>query len=142
MRFGTVLSSRPVYYDRAPLDVLEAYSAATVAPHAATTRWTYTVPTNRKAFIEGTDVINMIDGTVTTAGLAQAAIQVTPSGGGGTTVMNGAMIQTVIGQSVVLDQPSLGLLQPGDALSCFTADPGTGGTHFYLLTAKITEFTA
>lgn len=51
MRISSYAVARPSYYDRNAASVSGQY-AATVGPHSATTRFTYTVPAGKKCLIE------------------------------------------------------------------------------------------
>jgi len=42
--------ARKAFYDRNPLAVVKDWNG-TVGSHSSTTRWTYTVPTDRKAYV-------------------------------------------------------------------------------------------
>jgi len=42
------------WYDRNPIALLEHYGGSGVGPHGGTTRWIYTVPKNKKAYVEST----------------------------------------------------------------------------------------
>ena len=75
-----VLNDKPgVLVTRGFTQVLTQAYEAVVAPHAITTRWTYTVPSGRIAFLEA--VHSLLEPT-TAANQAGTFILVTRSGGG------------------------------------------------------------
>jgi len=74
--------ARPAYYDRDPVMVNQESSLAALAPHGSTTRFTYTVPSGKKAYME----VSYADVTVITAaapaGSKSVRLTYTPDGGG------------------------------------------------------------
>lgn len=134
--------SRPAWFDRNPVQVPKNYYSTAIAPHTLTTRWTYTVPTGKKALLEFALVKAIRSVAATTAGTVYAYLSLTPSG---LTVVVLGVIElmansvgdhdaSLVGQSIVLGA--------GDALLAATLDTSTGGTVDYSLAAKLTEFDA
>lgn len=123
---------------------LTFFYTGVLAPHAATTRWTYTVPTGRRARVETATVYVEVV-TVAAAGSLTlwTYIGVFPGGGAGTVVamaliyvdnLAGTRSGTALAASIEL--------QPGDVLSAVTENLRAGGTSIHMAEAKITEANA
>lgn len=134
----------PNYYDRNPLSIEKSWgSGGFIAPAGPTTRWNYTVPSGRRAFLEALDVSQEIgtpattrDQTLTTIGVGPDAITAF-----GTPIISaqwfgvnvqGAIQTKTIGTSIEL--------QEGDVLVALTSNLSIGGTVAHSAFAKITEF--
>lgn len=142
MRVGHVQPSRANWYDRTPVSRAQAYASGGTAPHGATTRWTYTCPSGKKAFLAAAHV-QMIRITVAApVGTSAVSVYYTPSGGSATTVCGGEMINNTVGgefhESLA---PQLAMLA-GDVLLSQTSDISTGGTFDYVSTALVGEYDA
>jgi hypothetical protein len=135
------------WYDRNPLNIVKVY-ANTVGPHASTQRWSYTVPTGRKAMMEELFDEVFRASTASANGGPTCDIYYTPSGGSqsylcesiisnvtaGAGPGTGAYDKTIMGQGIIL--------YAGDNVACYTLDAGSGGTVSYICSAKLTEFDA
>lgn len=142
MKTGQPIIGRPAWYDRNPASKADIWTGAGVAPHAATTRKTYTCPAGKKAMVEVLELSVIRETAATTVGTAQAYVTITPSGGSAI-VCIAAWIRT----NTVADRNDafLGasmLLFPGDRIDLMTLDLSTGGTCAYFVCYKITEFDA
>lgn len=130
----------PTYYDRHPL-VLPFQYQGTIAPAGVTTRWSYTVPANRLAFVEFCFTIVLRATVAAPADVAQA--NVIYSNGSAQAALAIAMI---LNNTVGMQDQSLGnnygLMVAGDTLLGQSVDLSTGGTVFYDITAKVCEFDA
>jgi hypothetical protein len=133
-------SDRAQYYDRNPTAIIKSAFLRTVAPHSATQRWIYTVPANRKAFVEYlTNKIRRF-GAASAVADFQSLIQYTPSGAGAN------VISEVISQDNAMENAfgdvvgSFGLLVAGDSMNLVTSDLSTGGSVDYFSGLKATEF--
>lgn len=140
MRFYTVLASRPQYYDRSPAQNAFQYVAATIAPHATTARFTYTVPANRKAMIGFLTIEAMRDGAAGAAGAAGANITITPSGSSAKDILDVRQINNNVGTPIDAAVSGNAILLAGDAFTGNTFDLSTGGTYTYALGAQAIEF--
>lgn len=142
MKIYPVTSARAGPIDRNPFQRTSVYEATGVAPHALTTRWTYTVPSGKKftigsAFTQMHTTVNQA-----TAGNVQASIALTPSGGA-----VGGLIRAGMAYSATVVNPSTSVIGggnflAGDALLGRTEDLGIGGTITYLVALQGTEFDA
>jgi len=130
-RSGT---ARIQYIDRNPTSKDQSF-AGTAAPHALTTRWTYTVPSLRLAVVSVAECLSMRLTAAGTLGLSnsiidKAAIDLLQSPLQSNTV--GDKTTVAIGQSI--------LMLSGEALHGKTSDLSVTGTVLYLVTSSITEF--
>ena len=125
-----------------PTKVTQLYSAAGVAPHAATTRWTYTVPANKRAILDIISVFLLRDAAPATAGEALVYVNFTPSGGSTTAFLLVGNITAVVGTPQYQSAAAGWMLGAGDAIGGLTADGSTGGTYRLMVTLSATEFDA
>lgn len=131
------------WFDRNPLNIANGYVAG-LAPHANTTRWTYTVPQNRKCYLEFLDCqvtrqaaagpVGNVDASVVYFAAIAPATPVNIATSDLFTNGVGDNSKSALGQSL--------LLYAGDVLYAQTSDLGTGGQCFYNLSMKGTEFDA
>jgi hypothetical protein len=140
MRVSAAASTKAHYIDRIHSNVTMKYSAGSVAPHVITTRISYTVPSNYRAYIESLYTSVRRDGTPTIADYSIATILYTPDGGNSATLVSGYIRSANIGdrESQVLTQS--GVMLPGDMLTGITVDNSTGGTCTYVLSAKVMQY--
>lgn len=113
------------------------------APHASTTRFTYTVPAGKVAVVESMTIMCVRDGTTATPARAQGQVVYAPNGGtavsyGIKQVWTGAIGD---GQNGSPDHPPKLTMQAGDALNALTLDLSTGGTMTFLINCTIREYT-
>lgn len=132
------------YYDRNPTSFTLAFSQQTIAPHAATVRATYTVPTSRKAFIEISQCFLIFESVGDLVlGSAQSFYRFTPSGG------VAASVVTALAQGICPVRTYVAMLfgasiemQAGDKLDAMTSNLYTASTCTHVLSLKGTEFDA
>jgi hypothetical protein len=128
--------NRTEWYDRAPSIILNQY-AATIAPHVATTRWTYTVPAGRKALVESAFASMITDTVGAPAGNRNVAVAVT------TTpliqVYYSAMFPNALSSSNLAGAI---ILLAGITLGASTSDASTGGFNSFFVSMKATEYDA
>lgn len=110
------------------------YNAGGVAPHAATTRWTYTVPTNRAAQIESALVAILRTAAAAPVGTTFATVTAT-----GVSLLYATDISNAVGAFTSQQQGESGFLNAGDVLLGQTFDGSTGGTHDLVVTAHWRE---
>jgi len=142
VRVGFPGGPRLEWYDRNPYHRFQSYMNNNTAPHGVTTRWTYTVPTGKKAFVEGAQTYIHRITAAAPVGLVQVVIYVTPSGGGMSAFLLSQLITNNVGDK---DHTEIGggpVLYPGDAIEGQTSDVSTGGTTNLNITTEITEFNA
>lgn len=125
-----------------PATIAASYGASAVAPHAATSRWTYTVPAAKRGLITILEASVVRDVAPTTAGLANAYIQLTPSGGAATFLLLASNAGGSVNDGRALALGCQLWLEAGDKLEALTSDASTGGSHQFVLTLAATEFTA
>lgn len=140
--FNVQPAARPVYYDRNPINRTQWYLAGGVAPHGGTSRFSYVVPANKKAFLEMASLAIIRNTAATGAGLTSAAISYVPSGGAQQDMLYAQFINLNQGASDKNGLAQMGELGPGDGVSSFTTDGSTGGTNQYNIATKIQEFDA
>ena len=141
MRVSSYAVARPQYYDRNATTKNLAYGAAAIAPHLNTTRFTYTVPSGRKCFVESLSVSSYRDSAATVAGQQLLNIVVYD----GVTYCNlislyyatttvGAVQTQILGNNATV--------YAGHVILGATWDLGTGGTQDLRLSAKGSEYDA
>jgi len=139
--FGFAGTGRTAPYDRAPASVSKVYSAAGVAPHGETTRFTYTVPAGKLALVASVVASAVRVTAAAPVGYAFAAVKLNDG-----TVNAPIVIAAEIGNTVDSDARMNGTPQlvalAGTVITGTTADGSTGGTFNYELGAIIYEFTA
>jgi hypothetical protein len=132
---------RQPWYDRNAEDVSIIFGTDGVAPHAQTTRASYTVPAGKRAIVAAA-LASVQRATAPSSGLArlQADIIVVIPSIVALVVARlidgtqGAHMDMVLATSTVLDA--------GAVVSIRTYDDNIGGTVDYLLSAQIVEFDA
>src|SRR5574341_10171 len=136
MRFAFA-GARPQPIDRNSIARVQNYDATAVAPHGLTTRWTYTVPTGKKAAVRSLWVAFIRQAVAAPAGEVWAII----GSGAGEPIWlfqndntAGATKSAAIGNAFEL--------VAGETINGQTADASTGGNHRYSITAYLLEFDA
>jgi len=143
VRVGTPSAvARPAWHDRNPIPSWQSYEAAGVAPHGATTRWTYTVPAGKKAIMEYAFLSLTRSGAPTTVGTAFCFLYYQPSGGSSHILYDASLRDATVGNVKEIASPTSLMLNAGDAVRGYTQDTSTGGTIDYILNVKFTEFDA
>ena len=139
MRLTNVFSGRPSYYDRTPLDSVQTYSQ-TIAPTLDTVRWTYTVPSLRKAYVESVLAATYRVTAATTAALVRSYVAIGPGAAGFGDIVLALFNSNNISAADQRIVGGIAILVAGDAIRTATADASTAGTVAFDNTAKITEF--
>ena len=137
MRVGFPGGPRLEWYDRNPQPVDEVYIFDGVAPHAATVRFTYTVPTGKKFFLENAFAQVNRYTAAGTAGVAKGLVQ----------ARGAEVIQAKIQTNNVGDKDSMNVGRSVIALADevvrgLTADGSTDGTVDYAIGFHGIEFDA
>ena len=143
MRTGQPIISRPAWYDRNPKSICVGFSGA-LAPHSTTIRWTYTCPAGKRAMIE---LLQCSVRRVTAASMPNdffSGILFTPIVGDEGIILIAYITsaETAVGAKELNMLGGNLMLQPGDEIKGYTGDFSTGGTVFYVLNYKLTEFDA
>jgi len=130
------------WYDRNARSVVERYFGDSVGPHALTTRWTYTVPRDRMAFVEHmfVKVRRYIEAAV--VGRVIAYIQITPAGESWDPIAEAGLVTNVVGDYEECWLGQAFVLVTGDTIAAVTSDTSNGGNVDYRTIIKITEFDA
>lgn len=140
MRLSSLAAARPAYYDRNASSFSAAY-AATVAPHANTTRWTYTVASGKKLLVE----------SAAAYAIRTAAATVNSYGWGLVTTYDGTNYTNILPMVINLtalaavDRAYMGqsvTVYAGQQILGATWDTATGGTIQWEIDAKGTIYDA
>lgn len=140
---GGSTSARPAPIDRNALNKIGQFETGATAPHAQTTRWTYTVPAGKKAVAQGGAMSCRRVTAAAPVGMVTVTTVYTPVSTG--VAATESIIQ--LGTNNVLDHAESNLNPTGDMLagdieSATTQDEGTGGTVSYKVNRKIFEYDA
>jgi len=139
MKITSYAVARPQYYDRGAVSAFFSYSA-TLGNHAATTRWTTTIASGKKLFLEQAEVF-LLTATVAAAPLRLATrVQIT----------DGTNYTSVVAQdqqqSASLYTPNYTTVYPaitvyaGEIIYGTTFNDSVTGTVFMATAAKGTTF--
>ena len=133
--------SRSNYYDRNIIPNYLSYQAATIAPHAATTRATYTLPSSRVSITLSSNLNVIRDAVATTSGQARATVQ---NNGNTNVILEAIQLSTgtgAIGDKAFASGSTLGFLYTAtQTTTIVTADASTAGTFTYRLSVVIIEY--
>ena len=142
MKVSSYAVARPVYYDRNSATKGLTYAAAGVAPHATTTRWAYTVPAGKAAYVETLNMMLTRDNAPTVQQLAQVIVYILSSDAVTTIALQIREYTLSTYVFIYASQSNIALLKAGDIIYAATNDPSTGGTHIYTADMKLTQFDA
>jgi len=143
VRIGTPSAvARPEWYDRNPASTVSGWGGTNVAPHAATTRASYTVPSGKKALLEFLKVWVRRTTAATTAGNPKATWYVYPAGAGFVDLLRAEIFTNGVGDKDIAYAFAALVLCTGDELRLISIDDSTGGTMDYWSAAKLTQFDA
>ena len=137
MRVGFPGGPRLEWYDRNPQGVEQAYTAAGVAPHGFTVRFTYTVPTGKKFFLENAVGITVRKTAATTPGMAFCGVSARNYG-----VVEGQVRTNNVGDLNSMNVGRTVIMVAGDQLKGDSQDASEGGTMDYEVYAHGIEFDA
>lgn len=112
------------------------YSAAGVAPHADTIRWTYTVPSGRAAAIESAEVL--VIRSVAAGVAAQVLAYITAPVLG--FLLIAAEYDVAVGARMGFQVGLAGFANAGEQLNGRTADACAAGAHDFYVGARFREF--
>lgn len=142
MRLGQYNPARLAIYDRSAITRPVDYQGINIAPHAQTTRATYTVPTAKKGHIGLVGFTVVRSAAAAPVGLLNALLQIFTAQFVASKPCNILMLLNNVGDSQSFNlAPSLVLLT-GDRFDILTNDASTGGTVTYYLGATISEYDA
>ncbi len=140
MKVTSYAVARPAYYDRDSTGT--SLTATTSAgPHAATARWTFTVGSGKKSYVE-TVLVRLTGQTApATAGIQAVGIDSFTSGVYCSILYmeqtSSAALPKLINQFACMVT-----LFPADQLVGYSSDLSIGGTAQYIQMSKVTTFTA
>ena len=135
-------AGRPTFYDRNPAPKSNLYSAGAVVPHGSTTRWSYTVPAGKKAWVDALFLAVDRAAAAAPAGTIAANINYVPNGGATAVLGQALLINNTVGAMDKLSVTQFGYLGAGDVISATTVDTSTGGSADLTAGAKYTEYDA
>lgn len=124
-----------------PVKVLENYSSAGVAPHAATARWVYTCPAGKQAFIEHLTCFTVRITASSAAAFSTCYIKVS-HGADDAYPLEARIYSIAIGAQQIVATGTHILLNEGDVIVGYTSDASADGTVGFIISAMITEFDA
>lgn len=131
---------KPQYYDRNPSKKSESHTASPGAStRSITTDWSYTVPTDKKAFVELLGAFAQNDATVGINGLILATVEYIQSGGSPDPIVRawGSTGQASLQEHNYIG--SVGLMEAGDELRGRTrSDNDATGTNVEVGTNHVT----
>jgi hypothetical protein len=140
MRVSSLGVARPAYYDRNGQSIVNLYYAG-AAPHAITTRWTYTVGAGKKLLVESQSTRLVRYVAATAAGQYHAEIGVS-SGVSGTLTCQAHSIDNAITNQYFVAATTQVTIFAGESVSGSTYDTSTGGNVEYYVSFKGTLFDA
>lgn len=142
MRTGAVTAARPQFYDRSAATNVLAFDQGGVAPHGDTIRATYTVPVNKKAWMDTVFMRTERTGAAAPVAVVRVSCRYTPSGGSSVLLAHILHRDNTLAIDRTSSLTAMGYLSTGDTVALHTSDSSTGGANDYTLAAKFTEFDA
>ena len=136
MKVTSYAVARPSYYDRNSSAATATY-ADTAAPHGETTRWTATIAAGKKQFVEFTRCSVYRLTAPSTASVYEGRIYVS-----GTQFTGAVETSGVVGTLESVTLTGAITLYPGDIIYAATYDLSTGGTVFFSVGYRSTQFDA
>ena len=130
-------------FDRTWTDVgVLTFTGAALAPAASTQRWTFTVPSNKRAILSYAQC--WIYRVTAAAPVAEVldSVKYTPSGGTIRDILVATTLKNAIADEAHAEFGSAFTMQAGDVIAGFTADGGTGGTVTHRVNAQVDQFDA
>lgn len=141
MRVASLGVARPLYYDRAATTASAQYSN-TLAPHAFTTRFTYTVPAGYKAYVENSYCLVVVKTAGSAVGDVYSGVGAITDDATSSYVANAQIYTLTQGVSQESLAASVALLNAGNQLLGYTINLCTGGTVLHTLSIKYSQFSA
>lgn len=142
MKFAQSSIARPVPIDRNGVTTLSTSGPATVAPHAPTSRWAYTIPAGKKICSNTIQGAMMRETAAAPVGICNMEVRVQPSGGSIATAIYRIFLNNAVDAGIdFLVTPGF-MLRAGDYIDCRTTDNSTGGTTIFQTSHTFTEYDA
>jgi len=142
MQVNSPASSRAAWYDRNPKTIYYWDAEDAIAPHATVNRWTYTVPSGRKARAELTFLWIYRDTAASSVGIASIFIKYAPKTTNDATIVQLDFDNNTVNAILDNSQNLQLMMQETDQIYEEDKDSGTGGTVSFLDVFKGTEFDA
>jgi hypothetical protein len=142
MELGHLAPTRSAYYDRTATEKSDRYNGVGVAPHGATVRWTRTIPSGKKAYVQGMYVMTIRKTAAAPVGEYQAAIRITPSAGTAVLLAKAMSASNVVDALTDKSLAATGLIVAATVIEALTSDGSTGGTVTFDAGAHWVEFDA
>lgn len=142
MQVNSPSASRAQWYDRNPKPEVYNFQANGIAPHPTATRWTYAVPTGRKAIVEVYGGTLMRTAVATNVYDYEADITYVPSGVTGASVMKLMSYDNTGAVNLTSNLSASLTMFEGDTIRGGDYDASTGGTVTYYTYIKVTEYDA
>lgn len=142
MRIVYPAGARNNFYDRNGATKGAGYSAAALASHATTQRWSYTVPGTKKCAIGGATLTLRGVTAGGPAGTAICGCRLTPSGGAATVVAQLVAFFNAPLQGMSASALEGLQLMSNDQLEGITGDTSTGASGDYAVSFAGLEFDA
>jgi hypothetical protein len=140
MKLGSLAGARAEYYDRNATSFFNSYSA-TVSPHGQTTRFTTTIASGFKAFIEVQTVYAQRQTAATTSGTVQVIGRCVSGVNSIDTVFVTTTSLAVAATLFDIGTATI-TLYAGESVQGATVDASIGGTVFFAIAVKGTQFDA
>ena len=137
MRVGFPGGPRLEWYDRNPQPQSLYYSGIDVGPHSSISRFSYTVPTGKKFFLENANVLVLRKTAATTEGQVEGYISARIP-----YIVYAELITNNVGDRSQMNVGRSVIMQAGELLNALTFDLSTGGTLDYIINAHGIEFDA
>lgn len=136
MRVASLGVARPAYYDRNATASTSSYSG-NPAPAADVTRWSVTVASGKKILVESSYCSVTRTTAPTTGGLYYSTVFCS-----GIVINSISDTSTVVGTTQSRIVTGMITAYPGDVMYGLTSDLSTGGTVFFNVQYKGTQFDA
>jgi hypothetical protein len=129
-------------FDRNAVTKLSTYSGTSIAPHADTQRWAYTVPATKKFAIAYQRLRGERNSNASVAGINTTRIRVTPSGGAATDALSFTSSTVAVPANKCDITAPGGVLMANDLIEARTGNTDTAGTLDYDIQMRGFEFDA
>lgn len=141
MRITNAFSGSIAYYDRSPTITGFAALQAAIGPHASTDRGTYTVPSNRKAFVESVIAATIRETAAGTAGRRSSDVYIA----NGVTQPFVALAESLgntVADNITVNVAGAGTMLAGHVIHSEDGDLSVSGTADYRHGFKVVEYDA
>lgn len=142
MRFFFQAAARAAPADRNPTSKGHTYQATGVAPHGATTRFSYTVPAGKKLVLEAAQNTALRATAAAPVGLYQSVALIVLIDANQPWLSYAWSLDNTVGARTAMNFAGPVSLLAGEQLITSTSDASTGGTVNYAAAVKGTEYDA